>query len=115
MKKLERSRRSIISTLILWRNIDPVIRVFLLTGALGRMGELACRTHIGGRGASRRGGERITDEPVQEGAAAPPDKTRKLGIDPSLYGSGSEKAESKEKGTEVGWLLRPERRRTKQG
>jgi hypothetical protein len=47
MKKLERSRRSIISTLILWRNIDPVIRVFL-TGALGRMGDMTYRIGSGG-------------------------------------------------------------------
>jgi hypothetical protein len=35
------------------------------------------RIGSGGRGTSRRGGKRITEEPVQEGAAAPPDKTRK--------------------------------------
>jgi hypothetical protein len=41
------------------------------------MGDMTYRIGSGGRGTSRRGGERITEEPVQEGAAAPPDKSRK--------------------------------------
>jgi hypothetical protein len=47
------------------------------------MGELACRTHIGGRGTARRVGERITDGPVQSRKEPPRRLTRAAKIGPA--------------------------------